>query len=84
MALRAYGAPGDELSVRIERVREAAEDDGGGRRRIIAVTSPFAPGHPVSGFTGHARIYGAEHSLGYAYLYLPLQRLVRIRLWSMW
>jgi putative peptide zinc metalloprotease protein len=81
--LRPYGAPHEELRARVERVREAVQD-AGGEPRIVVVTSPFTMDHPVSGLTGHARIYGAEHSLAYAYLYLPLQRLVRVRLWSMW
>jgi putative peptide zinc metalloprotease protein len=83
VALRLYGAPDDEIRARIERVREAAQGSGG-EERIVVVTSPFALDRPLSGLTGHARIYGAEHSLAYANLYLPLQRLVRVRLWSMW
>ena len=83
VALRPHGAPHDEIRVRVERLREAAQE-AGGEERIVAVTSPFALDRPISGLTGHARIYGAEHSLAYAYLYLPLQRLVRVRLWSMW
>jgi multidrug resistance efflux pump len=83
VALRAYGAPGSELGARIARFREAAQN-AGGERRIVAITAPFALDHPISGLTGHARIYGEVHSLAYAKLYLPLQRLVRIRLWSMW
>jgi hypothetical protein len=83
VALRAYGAPEGELRARIARFREAAQD-AGGERQIVVITSPFALDRPVSGLTGHARIYGEERSLGYAKLYLPLQRLVRIRLWSMW
>jgi multidrug resistance efflux pump len=83
VALRPYGAPHDEVIARIERLRDAARDEGG-ERRIVAVTTPFVLEHPVTGLTGHARIYGAEHTLAYAYLYLPLQRLVRIRLWSVW
>jgi len=81
--LRLRGAPGREIRVRIEYIREAAQDSGN-ERQIIAVTSPFAPGRPTSRLTGHARIYGVEHSLAYANLYLPLQRLLRVRLWSMW
>ncbi len=50
----------------------------------MAVTSPFALDRPRSGLTGHARIYGAEHTLAYANVYLLVQRLVRVRLWSMW
>jgi multidrug resistance efflux pump len=83
VALRLHGAPGDEILVRIERVRETAEGSGADER-IVVVTSPFAPIRPISGLTGHARIYGEERSLAYANLYLPLQRLIRVRLWSMW
>jgi len=81
--LRPYGAPNREVRARVEYFREVAQD-AGGERRIVAVTSPFALERPVSGLTGHARIHGAERSLAYAYLYLPMQRLVRVRLWSMW
>jgi hypothetical protein len=83
VALRPYGAPGSEIRARVERFREAAQD-AGGERRIVAITSPFALDPPIAGLTGHARIYGEEHSLAYANFYLPLQRLVRVRLWSMW
>ena len=83
VVLRPYGLPDREVRTRVEYFREAAQD-AGGERRIVAVTSPFPLEQPVSGLTGHARIYGAERSLAYAYLYLPLQRLVRVRLWSMW
>jgi len=83
--LRPYGAPHGEAHARVERVREVAQaSTDPDSRRIVIVTSPFALQHPVSGLTGHARIYGAEHSLAYANLYLPLQRLIHVRLWSMW
>jgi len=83
VALRPYGAPSGKVSARVERFREAAQE-ATGEKRMIIVTSPFALDRPISGLTGHARIYGAEHSLAYANLYLPLQRLVHVRLWSMW
>ncbi len=83
VALRLHGAPHDEVRARVERFRAAAQG-AGGEERIVVVTSPFALDRPISGLTGHARVYGAERSLAYAYLYLPLQRLVRVRLWSMW
>jgi putative peptide zinc metalloprotease protein len=82
VALRRYGVPHDELCARVERVRKAAQDTGG-EPRIVVVTSPFALDHPIAGLTGHARIYGAERTLAYALFYLPLQRLIRVRLWSM-
>ena len=78
-----YGVPDSAIRARVERFREAAQD-ARGERRIVAITSPFAPARPITGLTGHARIYGAEHSLAYANLYLPMARLVRVRLWSMW
>ncbi|HEU4733137.1 MAG TPA: PqqD family peptide modification chaperone [Kofleriaceae bacterium] len=83
VALRPYGAPRDDVRARVVRVRDAAQDSSSGRR-IVVVTSPFALDRPISGLTGHARIYGADHSLAYANLYLPLQRLVGIQAWSMW
>jgi len=82
VALQPYGAPHGAVRARIARLRTLAQDTSG-EPRIIAVTSPFTLEHPLSGLTGHARIYGAEHSLAYANLYLPLQRLVGVRLWSM-
>jgi multidrug resistance efflux pump len=81
--LRPYGAPDGEVRARVERFREVAQDTAG-ERQIIGITAPFALDRPITGLTGHARIYGAERSLAYANLYLPLQRLVRVRLWSMW
>lgn len=83
VALRPYSAPHTAISVRVERLREATQSSDG-EARVIAVTSPFALAAPISGLSGHARVYGAARSLAYAMLYLPLQRLVRIRLWSMW
>ncbi len=83
VTLRPYGAPQDEVRARVERFRKIAQD-AGGEMRIVAVTSPFTLDRPLSGLTGHARIYGAEHTLAYANLYLLVQRLVRVRLWSMW
>ena len=81
--LRPYGAPYGEVSARVERFRELAEESGG-ERRIVCITSPFALDRPITGLTGHARIYGADHSLAYSQLYLPLERMLRVRLWSMW
>lgn len=83
VALRPRGVPGQELVARVHHVRELA-DERQGKRRIIVVTTPFAFEGGVSGLTGHARIYGEERTLAYAHLYLPLQRLVRIQLWSMY
>jgi multidrug resistance efflux pump len=83
VVLRLRGAPHGEIRARLERFRETAQG-ADGERRIIAITSPFLLDHPRSGLTGHARIYGAERSLAYAHLYLPLERLFRIRLWSIW
>jgi hypothetical protein len=79
--LRLHGAPGAPITAPVERFREAAQDTGG-ERRVVAITAPFSLARPVTGLTGHARIHGAEHSLAYASFYLPLQRLFRVRLWS--
>ena len=81
--LRVRGVPGEQIHARVAQVRDAAQGTGSDRR-IVVVTSPFALEHPIAGLTGHARIHGAERSLAYANLYLPVQRLVRVRLWSMW
>jgi hypothetical protein len=83
VALRPYGTPRSGIVTRIARLREATQD-AGGERRVVAVTAPFSPDRPISGLTGHARVYGADRSLAYAYLYLPLQRLLRVQLWSRW
>ena len=83
VVLRAHGAPHGEIRARVERIRDAM-DDTGDRQRIVVRTSSFTLQHAITGLTGHARIYGDERSLAYAYLYLPLQRLIRVRLWSLW
>jgi multidrug efflux pump subunit AcrA (membrane-fusion protein) len=83
VALRAYGLSRDELRARIARFREVAQDKGG-QPRVVAITTPFVLDVAVSGLTGHARIYGERRSLAYAHLYLPLQRLLRVRMWSKW
>jgi hypothetical protein len=81
--LRPYGTPHSGIVTRIARLREATQD-AGGERRVVAVTAAFSPDRTISGLTGHARVYGADRSLAYANLYLPLQRLLRVRLWSRW
>ncbi len=81
--LRLHGAPALPIAATVARLREASQAEGG-EQRIVAVTSAFSLERPLTGMTGHARIYGAEYSLAYAYFSLPLQRLLRVRLWSMW
>ena len=83
IAIRVDGAPADARVARVARVRDAAQPDHD-EPRVVVVSSPFALARPIAGLTGHARIYGAEHSLAYANLYLPLRRLVSVQLWSMW
>jgi multidrug resistance efflux pump len=83
VALRLYAAPYGEVAVRVDRFRLATTPDSDGERRVVVVTSPFVLDRPVSGLTGHARIYGEERSLAYAYFYLPVERLVHVTLWSM-
>lgn len=83
VVLRAHGAPHGEIRARVERIRDAM-DTAGAHQRIVVRTSSFTLQHAITGLTGHARIYGEERSLAYAYLYLPLQRLIRVRLWSLW
>ena len=82
VVLRPYGAPGVEVRVRIERFREAVQSTGG-QKSIVAVTSAFSMQRPIAGLNGHARIYGNERSLAYANFYLPIQRIISVRLWSM-
>jgi hypothetical protein len=50
---------------------------------LVLITSPFAVAGGRAGMTGHARLYGKRRSLAYAAFYLPLQRLLRMRLWSL-
>ena len=76
--LRSVGLPGHGIRARVARVRDA----GHGGHGVVLVTTAFALDRPRTGFTGHARVYGARRSLAYSNLYLPLQRLVRVRLWS--
>jgi exo-beta-1,3-glucanase (GH17 family) len=83
VALKPYGVPGVDVRVRITRFREAVQKTGDDSQ-IVAVTSPFSMPYAIAGLTGHARVYGNEHSLAYANFYLPIQRIVRVRLWSMW
>jgi putative peptide zinc metalloprotease protein len=83
VALKPYGVPDADVRVRITKFREAVEKKGEDRQ-IVAVTSPFSVPHGIAGLTGHARVYGNEHSLAYANFYMPFQRIVRVRLWSLW
>lgn len=83
VALRPYGTPRSGIATRVARLRQATQD-ASGEQRVVAVTAPFSPDRPISGLTGHARVYGADRSLAYAHLYLPLQRLLRVQLWSRW
>jgi multidrug efflux pump subunit AcrA (membrane-fusion protein) len=82
IVLRAYSAPHGEIHARVARLRDTAQK-AGEEHRTVVVTSSFSLEHPVSGLTGHARIYGAKRSLAYSLLYLPLQRLIGVRLWSL-
>lgn len=81
--LRLYGDPKTPIHVRVDRSREipATNDEP---EKVVIVTSSFHLDRLLSGVTGHARIYGAEHSLAYNYFVIPFHRLLRVRLWSMW
>jgi multidrug resistance efflux pump len=81
VALRAEGLPGAKLESRIERLQSPQDRASGARSDLVVVTTPFVMPEGRSGLRGHARLYGRERSLGYAFLYLPLQRLVRVSLW---
>ncbi len=82
ISLRAFGAPDSAIHARVERLRDSTQKIGDEHRTIV-VTSAFTLDRPVAGLTGHARIYGAKRSLAYSILYLPLQRLIGVRLWSL-
>jgi len=90
IALKPYGAPGEEVDCTVMRVRDVVDGEGTGAealyggKPVIAVTSPFALADGRSGMHGHGRVYGESRSLAYAHLYLPLRRLFSIRLWSLW
>jgi HlyD family secretion protein len=77
VALKSYGAPGIELGMSIERMRNVAADD-----ELVIVTTGFTAPGAVAGIEGHARMFGRRRSLAYAMLYLPLQRVTRVKLWS--
>jgi multidrug efflux pump subunit AcrA (membrane-fusion protein) len=87
IALRPYGAPHEDVRATIARIRDAA--DRGGKTatdrdaRLVLTTSPFAMAHGRAGMTGHARLYGNRRSIAYAVWYLPLQRLLGVRFWSL-
>ena len=82
IALRLYAAPHEELVVRVAFIRGATKDEHG-EEHIVVVTSQIQLGRPLVGLTGRARIYGEAHSVAYASFDVPMQRLVRVRLWSM-
>lgn len=87
IALRPRGTPHQDLRATIARIRDAADRDDTAATdhdaRLVLTTSPFAVAHGRTGMTGHARLYGKRRSLAYTACYLPLQRLFRIRLWSL-
>jgi multidrug efflux pump subunit AcrA (membrane-fusion protein) len=87
IALRPHGTPHQDLRATIARIRDAADRDDTAATdqdaRLVLTTSPFAVAHGRAGMTGHARLYGKRRSLAYTACYLPLQRLFRIRLWSL-
>lgn len=88
--LRSDGFPALPIKCRIDRFRNLAETDNDAKeqgdptaRDIVVVTSPFSVPHHLMGLTGHARVYGNRRSLAYTKLYLPLQRVARVVLWSL-
>lgn len=86
--LRDAASATDAPEARDSLARQALAPDPGD---LLAVTTRFAVGparveakvEARVGMTGHARIHGRRRSLAYAHLYLPLQRVFRVRLWSM-
>lgn len=90
IALRAFGAPHDDVEGRLARVRDVVASDQVEREsiysdsQVVAVSAPLSLPDGRSGMRGRGRIYGESRSLAYAHLYLPLKRLFSIRLWSIW
>ena len=92
VTLRAAGAPNDEMECQIARIRDRVEARDAAARQdrgvddpeaIMLTTTPFGMTHGKSGMAGHARLYGRRHTLAYAKLYVPLQRVVRVSLWAL-
>lgn len=79
IVLRPVGAPGEAIHCAVARLRDTVHAPG----EIVAVTTPFATPVGRAGMVGHARLYGRRHSLAYAKLYLPLERVFRVELWSL-
>ncbi|MDB4961941.1 MAG: Peptidase, family [Myxococcales bacterium] len=84
VGLRLDAAPTHDVRVRVDRFHAMATPGADGSDHIVLVTSPFRVDRPVTGLTGHARVYGREHSLAYAHIYMPVRRLVSVTLWSMY
>ena len=78
VVLKPYGVPGADIRVRVARFQPAVAGN-----RVVAVTTPFAVERPIAGLSGRARVYGHEHSLAYANFYLPVARIIRVKLWSL-
>jgi hypothetical protein len=80
IALRSVAAADREIECRVARLRPAASTEDA---HLTAVSSPFAAAWGRSGMVGNARLYGRRHTLAYAKLYLPLERILRVDLWSL-
>ncbi len=78
--LRARAMPDEGIDTHVERIRQVVQKAG---QATTVMTAPFTLEHPVSGLSGHARIYGEKRSLAYAVIYLPLRRLIGVQLWSL-
>ncbi len=78
VVLQSYGAPGTELGATIDHMRSVAAGN-----ELVIVTTPFTAPGAVAGMEGHARMFGRTRSLAYSMLYVPFQRIVRVKLWSM-
>jgi len=80
VAIRPNGSPDDEVvETRVDRilVPEKSTD------LPVIQTSQFRQPGWRGGMTGHARIYGPRHSLGYRLVVVPVLRIVEFDLWRM-
>jgi hypothetical protein len=75
---RAAGDPDRLLRARIAEDEPQVAADGARIARTAQVANPGWP----AGLTGHARIYGARHSLGFLLIGVPFLRLFDDSLWS--
>jgi multidrug resistance efflux pump len=80
VALVPEGFPHLRVESQVDHLAPAA---GAAQPSLLAFTRPFALPGARSGMHGLARIYGERRPLGYTLVLLPLWRLLRVELWSL-